>query len=155
MLIAILPPGGGAAYATVRKAIAGNRAVFDDERTCLFGILGDPALIAEARSEIPGVRWVVDVDGAVSAALWALAGDGTGRPGWLLLDPALRVIASAPLEAGAEVAGVLERLPPALIATCEARSGEPLGLTRAAAGQTVLIGDESPRWRSRTGGANG
>lgn len=175
VLIVVLPAeGAGAAHAAARTAIAAHRGLFDDDRACLFGVLRDRALIAAAQDEIPGVRWVLDADGAVSSSLGALSADGREAPGWLLLDPTLRVLVTAPLDAGSEVISLLSRLPPAdghagvalhapvlivprvfepgfcktLIETYEARGGEPSGFMRDVEGRTVLMTDENHKRRS-------
>jgi predicted 2-oxoglutarate/Fe(II)-dependent dioxygenase YbiX len=161
-------------HALTLKTLAAARGLFDDERCCFFGVLRDPDLIAGAVDEIPGIRWVLDADGAVSMAHGALAEDGSEAPGWLLLDPNLRVILSAPYEAVHVVMNTIAALPPVeqyagtslnapvlivprvfepdfcrlLIDTYQAEGGESSGFMRDVEGRTVLISDPGHKRRS-------
>ena len=58
-----------------------------------------------------GRRVLWDDDGSARQALRAVEPDGTLRPGWLLLDPTLRVAGVWPLEEGAAAMEQLARLP--------------------------------------------
>lgn len=84
------------------RMLAANRALFDDRRACFFGVTCDPADIAHGRiaKMIPGIRWFLDYDRAVSRRFGAMGEDGESRPHWLLLDPALRVISRADITGG-------------------------------------------------------
>ena len=97
---------GSAAHplaAAALAALARHRALFDDEAACFFGVSCDPADIAERRiaQSLPGIRWFVDLDGAVSR-LYGAAREGPplGRyqPHWLLLDRTLRVAGRYPVD---------------------------------------------------------
>lgn len=175
VLLAFLPSDDAAqAHALALSALRARRSLFDDERCCVFGVLRDPGLIAAAQDEIPGIRWILDADGAVFAAHEMVGADGTETPGWILLDPNLRVLFSAPFEAVDTVLGAVAGLPaidqyaqtalhaPVLIvprvfepAFCkqlidhyEARGGESSGFMRDVGGLTVLLNDPGHKRRS-------
>jgi predicted 2-oxoglutarate/Fe(II)-dependent dioxygenase YbiX/peroxiredoxin len=103
---------------TAVDAVAANRALFDDQRMCIFGVSLDPADVAEGRIEagIPGIRHFLDFDGTVSRQFGLLPKEGAADPAavsriWVLLDPMLRVMAVFPLAEHAAVFAALERLP--------------------------------------------
>ena len=106
-------------FAPVLELLAANRDLFDDLNVCFFGVTVDPADVAEGRiaQQLPGVRWFLDYDHAVSKAYGALGAEGTYQPYWLLLDPLQRVLVRAPLSEG-----------PRLLAECRRLAGEPRGL---------------------------
>jgi predicted 2-oxoglutarate/Fe(II)-dependent dioxygenase YbiX len=165
---------GSTANAEQRAAlalIARHRGLFDDSRACFFGVTVDPQDAATGRiaQELPGVRWFLDYDGAVSEAYGALAreGDkGAYTPHWLLLDSMLRVRDVAPLAEGERIMHRLEAelaqepgssTAPALIVpgvlspeTCrqliegyERNGGSDSGFMRDENGVTVLKVDHS------------
>jgi predicted 2-oxoglutarate/Fe(II)-dependent dioxygenase YbiX len=152
----------------------GRRDLFDDDKACFFGVTVDPADVAETRirQSLPGVRWFLDYDWAVSRLFRAAANDGTGVfcPHWLLLDPTLRVIDMFPLQAGAAALAALQEaiaeplspdLAPVLtvprvfepelcrelIARYEADGGEESGFMRQVDGKTVLVKDPAHKRR--------
>src|SRR5688572_15808560 len=96
--------------------LAANRDLFDDLNVCFFGVTVDPADAAEGRIAqlLPGVRWFLDYDQAVSKAYGAVGPDGAYQPFWLLLDPLQRVLLHAPLDDG-----------PRVLAACRRLAGEP------------------------------
>jgi predicted 2-oxoglutarate/Fe(II)-dependent dioxygenase YbiX len=136
----------------------------------VFVILREPDLIARARDRSLGLRFVLDPAGEVARAFQL---DG---PGWLLLDPSLRVFAGAPLTEPAALAREIEALPapddhagapmhaPVLVvprifepAICqrliqlyEADGGAPSGVMREVGGRTVPILDSKKRRRDAT-----
>lgn len=76
---------------------------FDDERATFFGVSVDPEDEASgrARTRIPGVRHFWDFDGRVSRLYGALPqdaqeGEQPVRRHWLVLNPALQVMAAIP-----------------------------------------------------------
>jgi predicted 2-oxoglutarate/Fe(II)-dependent dioxygenase YbiX/peroxiredoxin len=100
------------ALATLRK----HRAMFDDHSACFFGISCDPADRFEGRirQELPGIRWILDDHGAVSA-LYGATGEGKPplvdyRPFWLLLDRTLRVAGRYALSNGQEAVTAFKAL---------------------------------------------
>lgn len=97
------------------RQLAMNRHLFDDRRSCFFGVTCDPGDAADGRIArmLPGIRWFLDYDQGMSHRFGA-AGEGQeDRPHWLLLDPTLRVIVRADLADGdrlfAELASLLAR----------------------------------------------
>src|SRR5688572_28178607 len=87
--------------AAALELLAQNRDLFDDGDACFFGVTVDPADAAQGRiaQRLPGVRWFLDYDRAVSTLYGAIGPDdsATYRPYWLLLDPLQRVFLQAPL----------------------------------------------------------
>jgi predicted 2-oxoglutarate/Fe(II)-dependent dioxygenase YbiX/peroxiredoxin len=169
---AATPEGPGAL-----ALLARHRALFDDHRACFFGVSVDPADAAERRIAqlLPGIRWFLDHDGTVSHRFGAMGGTGTGthpyRQHWLLLDPAMRVLAVAPIGEGeamlrrlsALIESGIEELPAPvlvaprilepelcarLIALYRAQGGEESGFMREEAGMTVLRVDPEHKRRA-------
>lgn len=150
-----------------------RRAMFDDKAAAFFGITLDPEDAAEGRiaQQLPGIRFFLDYDGAVSR-LYGARPDDSGRyqAHWLLLDRALRVAGQYPLTEGEAALAALEALvaaPPApdwapavmvpnilepdlcrrLIDLYEADGGEDSGFMRDVDGMTKLLLD--PRMKVR------
>jgi hypothetical protein len=70
------------------KALTVCRDWCNDARLSAFVIVRDPQTAASAR-DVVGLRWVLDLDGAVSAQF----ADADGAtPAWILLDPTLRAL---------------------------------------------------------------
>src|SRR6516164_530223 len=89
ILLAFLPTEDAARH-TVLRALATRRPMFDDARVSAFAIVRDEQTAAGAR-DMTGLRWVLDLDQAVSRQF-----DPSGAPAaWMLLDPTLRVLRSA------------------------------------------------------------
>jgi len=121
----------------------------------------------------PGHRVLWDDDGSARRALRAVDPDGTLRPGWLLLDPMLRVFGIWELEDGAQAMQVMAMLPPParhagvpihapvlivprvfepgfcrrLIDLYEQQGGDESGFMRDVDGRTVGITDHSHKRR--------
>ncbi len=155
-------------------AMAERGGLFDDDKAAFFGITVDPADAAEKRirRRIPGIRFFLDYDRAVSRAFGA-ADEGAPnayRGHWLLLDRALRVrglfplsdsaqaldalaalAAQPPLPDWAPVVAVPDVFEPALcrrlIDLYEADGGEDSGFMRDVDGMTKLLVD--PRHKVR------
>lgn len=164
---------GSAAHAPCREAlevVAANRALFDDENCCFFGVTADPedakkGLIAQ---QIPGIRYFLDYDRKVSQ-LYGAVSDSEYRPHWLVLDPSLRVIGRFPVDRGDEAVALLRSAIAApaagfapvlevpnvfepelcrrLIDLYEADGGEESGFMRDVDGKTVLIVDAGHKQR--------
>ncbi len=162
-----LPPA-----ARALAVVARHRALFDDQRACFFGISVDPndAPAGRIRTDLPGIRYVLDRDRAVSTLFGAVEGKGY-RPHWLLLDPHLRVVgryavtdgdaavadlaarlAAPPPDVGAPVIVVPDILEPRLcanlIAGYLANGGEASGFMREVDGKTVRVSDPRVKQRS-------
>ncbi len=118
---------------------------------------------------IPGVRWFFDPDHAVGPRF----SSGDAAPAWLLFDPALRLLAHAPIEAPQALFASLASLPPLqahagaplvapvlicprvfepefcrqLINYYEAKGGQVSGVMRDVGGKTVGVLDNMKRRR--------
>ncbi|MBV9884016.1 MAG: 2OG-Fe(II) oxygenase [Sphingomonadaceae bacterium] len=166
---------GSAAGPAAREALAKivrQRALFDDEKACFFGVSVDSSDAAEGRIRqvLPGLRFFLDEERRVSGLYGAAGEDGSYRPHWLLLDHFLRVVGRFALEDGdaalaaaaglvlappaqdwAPVAAVPNVLEPALcrrlIDLYEADGGEESGFMRDVEGKTKLILDPSHKVR--------
>jgi predicted 2-oxoglutarate/Fe(II)-dependent dioxygenase YbiX/peroxiredoxin len=123
VVLCFLASAAGGEGRAALDAVAANRRVFDDVRACFFGVTLDPSDESEGRvrESLPGLRYFLDFDGAVSRLYGSIpraATSGTvqARRFWLILDPTLRVLASFPFAPdGSDRAAVfdyLERLPP-------------------------------------------
>lgn len=100
-------------------AIAANRALFDDDRACFFGLSADAADLDQRRlrPSLPGIRFLFDLDGAAGRAYGVIrrdAADGqeTYTPAWVLIDPMLRVIETRPIHQAEAILARLRALPP-------------------------------------------
>jgi predicted 2-oxoglutarate/Fe(II)-dependent dioxygenase YbiX len=148
-------------------AIERHRALFDDEDACFFGVINEAADLADVRiaKALPGIRYFLDYDGSVRD-LYAAR-----QPLWLLLDPTLRVIGSAPIgqaeamlrrlaailaapqpEVTAPVLVVPRIFEPSLcrelIDYYETRGGSDSGFMRDIDGKTMAIVDHKHKRRS-------
>ena len=150
------------------EALRTNRSLFDDERRCFFGVVSDAEQFAGAVNDLPGIRWLHDVDGGIQR-LYELPG-----PAWVVIDPSLRVLFSSPLaqtdavmarvaalgpvddHAGVEMHAPVLNAPrifePAfcrtLIDAYDAVGGAPSGFMREIDGRTVLVSDPNHKRRS-------
>jgi len=115
--------GDEAGRAAIAAAMA-RRDLFDDRKACFFGVSVDPADESESRirEAIPGLRFFLDFDGAVSRLYGALPAEAkqiaaaAARRLWVVLDPTLRVRAVFPFAADGSdrtaVMALLDGLPP-------------------------------------------
>ncbi len=111
---------GTATQPEVAAAIAALVQVrdrFDDAKAAFFGVSVDPADVREGRiaQALPGIRWFLDADRAISTAYGAIEGQQY-RPHWLLLDRAMRVVAMAGIDRTDTIFAALD----ALLAEAEA-----------------------------------
>jgi peroxiredoxin len=162
-----------AASAEALRLVAANRALFDDERACFFGVTVDPSDAAEGRiaQSLPGIRFFLDYDKAVSRLYGAVQSGNENRyaPQWLVVDPQLRLVDRFPIPAGEAAIAALRAaaaapppdfapvliapriLEPALcrklIDLYEAGGGEPSGFMRQVEGKTVLVTDPIHKMR--------
>jgi 2OG-Fe(II) oxygenase superfamily/AhpC/TSA family len=105
-----------AVSAALRVALTERRALFDDANACLCCVSADPddERLGRLTASV-GVRIIWDFDRAISR-LYGAAGDDdplryTGF--WLVLDPMLRVLRTAPLRDASEIMAFVAALPPA------------------------------------------
>ncbi|MDB5445856.1 MAG: hypothetical protein JWQ97_1173, partial [Phenylobacterium sp.] len=87
ILLAFLPLEESARHAAL-TALAAHRASFDDARLSAFAVVRDPQTAAGVQDML-GLRWVLDLDQAVSAQF---ADEDGAPPAWMVLDPTLRVL---------------------------------------------------------------
>jgi len=112
MLMLFLGSGRWGPGAAALEVVARHQALFDDEHACFFGVTIDPDDAAQGRiaQRIPGIRWFLDYDIAISRAFGAAQAGANGAgyaAHWLLLDPMLRVVARAPIHQGEQVIALL------------------------------------------------
>jgi predicted 2-oxoglutarate/Fe(II)-dependent dioxygenase YbiX len=110
--LAFLPASASPAeIREVMAVLAEREALFDDSHICFFGVLNHPRLIATAQDSPPGIRWFLDPDGDLfRQSGMPLGGEGK-QGGWIVLDPALRVMKTAPLSQSAEIGRWIAELP--------------------------------------------
>jgi len=168
IMLLFLPPDLTPEALAALTIVRAHRELFEDTTRCFFGVVSNAADFAEARDDIPGVRWLHDVDGEIGK-LYAMT-----EPGWVVVDPSLRVLFAARLGQGEGViqrvaaltdvdghAGVLLNAPvliaprifePAfcrkLIETYEAIGGQPSGFMREVDGKTIVASDPNHKRRS-------
>lgn len=161
------------ACASALAQIRARRDLFDDVRAAFFGVTVDPsdAERERIRPRIPGIRFFLDYDRAVSRAFGAAADEGEAYRGhWLLLDRSLRVAGRFALNEGEAALDAFTRLteaPPSqdwapvllvpdllepelcrtLIDLYEADGGEESGFMRDVGGMTKLLLDPKHKIR--------
>lgn len=167
--LGFLPHEAGSDRDSMLGGLQANRRLFDDDKCVFFGVLRDPALIAEARDEPPGVRWFLDPDHTVSS-LYDVGPEGR----WVVLDPSMRVLMTGPAAATDVLLARVASLPPIdahagvplhapvliaprvfepefcrhLISLYEEAGGTPSGFMRDIEGKTVGVHDPSHKRRS-------
>ncbi len=169
--------GDPAGRAAIRAALS-RPEVFNDTHASFFGVSFDPADETEGRlkERYPGYRFILDYDGSVGRLYGALPQQAaeagapeTARRMWIVLSPAMRVLAAFPFadDAHGRVLDYLAALPPPalaagfpvqapilvlpqvfepdlcrrLIAAYEQSGGELSGFMREENGRTVLKHD--------------
>lgn len=161
VLLAFMPPDPARREAAC-AAFEAVRDRFDDAGRAAMFVTSEPGE-AVPDDRIPGQRWLFDPDGAVRARYHVAADAGA----WFLLDPALRLMAAAPIDAPQALFDQVRALPavddhagvplvapvlivprvfdPALcrrlIAAYDAQGGEPSGVMRDIGGKTVGVLD--------------
>lgn len=177
--VLVLVPGAAdpARAAALAAAPQVPRGCLDPARRVLVVLGTDPADEQAGRfrdGEALRVLW--DDDGSARRALRVAEPDGTPRPGWLLLDPTLRLFAHWPLNEGAAATATFAALPPPeahagvpvtapvlvvprvfepefcrhLIALYEEQGGSESGFMRDVGGKTVGILDGGHKRRKDT-----
>ena len=109
VLMVFLSASDAAASAKALRALVAQRASFDDEKLSAFVVVRDPATAATA-TDMRGLRWFLDLDGAVSRLYGALSPEGVEAPMWLLLDPTLRTIGRVQLSSASSIFDYIGRL---------------------------------------------
>ena len=168
VLMAFLPPQATEEAVAALTAVRAHRQLFDDATGCFFGILRDAEQFALARDEIPGLRWLHDVEGDIARQY------GFSAPAWVVTDPSLRVLFTAPLGEADSVLARFAALEPiddhagvpltapvliaprifepefcrTLIDTYDAVGGTPSGFMREVDGRTVVANDPNHKRRS-------
>jgi hypothetical protein len=158
VLLAFLPAEHEPRLAAVR-ALAAHQGLFDGAKACALVVFRDPAMVWGVR-DLGGLRWMHDATGAITERYGA-------EPHWLLLDPTLRVLATAAIESAEAmfarvaalpapadhagtplhapvltVSGVFEpELCEALVGLHEADGGRFTGVMRDAGDRTVAVMD--------------
>jgi predicted 2-oxoglutarate/Fe(II)-dependent dioxygenase YbiX len=171
IVLAFLPPPGPQRDAAL-KIVADRASLFADDTVLFFGVLPDAESCAHARTN-PPLRWFFDPDGELARLFDALDADGAYAPQWVVIDPTLRVMGVAPIQAGAKVLADLEALGPPerhagvpvsapvlvvprvlesalcrqLIDVYKASGGTPSGVMRQQDGKTVGVLDDFKRRR--------
>lgn len=168
VLLAFMPadPAARAAAAAAFEAV---RPLFDGPRMAAFFVATDPAARGEVQDSLPGQRWFFDPEDQAGP----LFDSGAAKPAWFLLDPQLRVLERAPIDAPRPLFVRLEQLPPlgehagvpliAPVLVCprvfepefcrrlidhyEARGGQLSGVMRDIDGRTVGVLDNMKRRR--------
>jgi hypothetical protein len=147
------------------RALAAHQHLFDEAKALALVVYREPEITSGLR-DVRGLRWMFDATGAITQRYGP-------EPHWLLLDPTLRVMATAPVEAAREMFARIAALPApgghagvalhapvltvanvfepelcdALIALHETDGGQFTGVMRDAGDRTVAVMDELKRRR--------
>lgn len=176
VLMLFFRSAGDAATQAALRTISAHRGLFDDRQACFYGVTNDREDAEEARivQVLPGVRYLLDFDGAVSTRFGAIDGADNAvkhRAHWVVLDRQLRicgrygladgeaaiarlktVIATERPDAWApvlEIPNVLEpELCAQLISLYDNEGGRESGFMREVDGKTMLIKDGRHKTRS-------
>jgi predicted 2-oxoglutarate/Fe(II)-dependent dioxygenase YbiX/peroxiredoxin len=103
VLMLFFGSAGHQACAAALALVAANRAAFDDDNCCFFGVTIDPSDAAEQRirPQLPGIRFFLDYDRNISRRYGAASDEADAyRPHWLVLDRMLRVAGRFALDQG-------------------------------------------------------
>jgi predicted 2-oxoglutarate/Fe(II)-dependent dioxygenase YbiX len=164
VLVLFLPDAPEPRLAALR-ALAANQRLFDEVKACALVVYRDGAMEAGLR-DMRGLRWMLDADGSITRHYGP-------QPHWLLLDPTLRAMATAPVEAAEAMLAQVAALPApadhagtplhapvlivprvlepelcqALIEMHQADGGEFTGVMRDIDGRTVPVMDELKKRR--------
>jgi predicted 2-oxoglutarate/Fe(II)-dependent dioxygenase YbiX len=123
VVMAFIGTAGDEAGQAALAAVEQNRAVFDDDHACFFGVSFDPGDRDRLQERMPGIRHFWDFDGTIGRLYGAVPLDSTPGSGpvsvrrfWMVLDPMLRVRNVVPFQPDgsdrAEIAEILRHLPP-------------------------------------------
>lgn len=174
LILAFLPEPGPERDAALAVVEARSK-MFSDEAVAIFGVLPDAGSFARARNSFPWY-WLSDAEGELRRLYALVDADGRFEPSWVVIDPSLRVMGTAPLERGASVldtvagfgdpdrhAGVELHAPVLivprvfepelcrrLIAYYEQSGGVPSGVMRERDGKTFPVLDDFKKRRDAT-----
>ena len=101
ILLAFLPPAGPEQDTALDLVRAGLGRFHDFERV-FFGVLPTQADF-DAAPDAPPLRWFLDTEGEIASRYGMVDAEGRLAPGWVVIDPSLRILGSASLERGPEV----------------------------------------------------
>jgi predicted 2-oxoglutarate/Fe(II)-dependent dioxygenase YbiX len=168
LLLAIVPAGPAVARAVA--TIERQRQSFDDHHASAYVLIVGPDRGRKARKDsLPGLRFLFDDQGTVAARY-----DATGTERWILIDPALQIMAIADPEQGPGLVDRIAALPPParhagpevsapillaprifepafcaeLIACYRRVGGTPSGFMREVDGVTTLVMSDDHKRRS-------
>jgi len=102
VLMLFLPPDPDAAAAALRALVA-YQPLFDDARLSAFVVLRDRGAVRGIQDRT-GLRYLFDDSGQITQRFGP-------QPHWLLLDPTLRAVAAAAIQAPDGLFAMLQRLP--------------------------------------------
>jgi predicted 2-oxoglutarate/Fe(II)-dependent dioxygenase YbiX len=108
VVLAFLPLPGPEREAAL-QAVRDRPEMFDLESRLFFGVLPDPESCAAARN-VPPMHWFFDTAGDLRRKFQAVDPDSELRPQWVLVDPTLRILSTAPLERAAEFLAYVAKL---------------------------------------------
>ena len=171
-VLMVFLPSDAAQAGEALRTLAAHQRLFDDKTLSAFVVVRDAALAATAQ-DMRGLRWFLDLDGAISRLYGALGGDGEEAPMWLLLDPTLRTIGRVRIANAQMIFDHIARLRPPedhagvpvtapvliaprifepelcarLVALHEADGGKFTGVMRDAGDRTVAVMDELKKRR--------
>lgn len=163
VLLVVLPLEPAARDEAIARILEAAPRFHDDHVAC-FGVIRDEDRF-NSLAERRGLRWFHDPDGAI-ATLFGAKPEASDNPvGWVLIDPALRVLAIDPIARGQEALARLSLLPAVddhakaplhapvlliprifepelcreLIALYDRQGGVPTGVMREVDGRTVGV----------------
>jgi predicted 2-oxoglutarate/Fe(II)-dependent dioxygenase YbiX len=106
VLMAFLPADPDAS-ARALAMVRNHRRLFDDRTRLFFGVTGDQAFFDAQTQQLPGLRYFFDDDGAIAGGFGLKPAEQGYEGQWVVLDPGLRVLISAPLSQADWVFGFL------------------------------------------------
>jgi len=112
LLVGFFPDHDHVQAEAMERAVELHRQLFDDIKLAFFGVVRQPAACARVRDSMPGLRWILDTDHQVSSAFEMEVAINRGACGWILLDPTMRVLATAAVAATDQIFARLQSLPP-------------------------------------------
>jgi predicted 2-oxoglutarate/Fe(II)-dependent dioxygenase YbiX len=107
ILLVFLPKPGPEREAAER-ALEANRSLFEKNNRLVFCVVRDAEDFEAISPPTRDRRYFHDVDGEIAAAYMTRRDDGSTAPQWILIDPAMRIINSWPIEAAAEAFAQVE-----------------------------------------------